>query len=939
MTFIFCCIFWFSILIIFKGVPVKSVNDFYVTYDKEGLYAINKEEISLHNINDPLSYSWTKVHYIWLTDRVISKYNSQIENNTITLQNGLFLLQINNTFQNENNKKIIKINGYDILVKTPGTIFINSLDNQNALVYSLNSQADIQFRKRDKDEQWNEIFLNEITNTIKLFPHSYIRLNPKKNNWVEPETDRLRISQIFSVFNYFYPSLLEGEDEYSKLMDILSMKDVSIQSEILSYFETLEILNIRNNSQKEEITKFKNYSLPWENTITKYTSLFLNKEKKKVYYENLILRNLQALILENKENWKAINNISKNLWKLSNFAPESYEKMKNIIFYFYQVILFDNGSTIAQSKNILQLYNKIQDSHLNIKWNAPLLLRNAFYQYDYTSQKTFYEDINKFLTDYNKQDLISEEKIDYLLFFIEKVLISDKNNENIELSNIIKLFNSYADISYSYYQKAQSTTIKTWIYINSDILQNIWNISRKIFFEEDRNTNGLLVTKSLWWLNIDEIMTLESNIQKIMKIYNDNKNVLDLENKKYDQVIQWNYSDFQKQFTEYFLALNSPKEYRTKYDQVAQTLITSNNNSHKEVITKEKAMNYISQFEWITSWNYSIMLRNYDYCMNPIEENLNTKQEIECYEVKNLNINNKQLSFIVFPYNGNTIDNIKEYKNGSYTNIGWSYNLDQTKEILDEKYRSSRNLDLRNKYDFKKFFLNTFKDTNTFVNNTEEESKNTQENEEFIEEDSIVRTFKRNILLGSNGDFTEMSDFFDVNYNDVIVQRDNSNEYNIYINKAELNWSKKVWFRVEEIKAILSSEYTSSGIKSFFNLSLKYINTKLRNDTIMLNDNPINIKWVIPKENLKNIFFEVYNGIWWLENISNNINNELWVKDLTIAYNPEFKEYKIHFLYQSTIWIITIKNSNIIDFEYNKQNLLNKEINTREINTLLNLIK
>lgn len=906
----------------FHGSEIKDIESWELKTIQSWTYSLTTQSwwtLQMWKQIESESYTGNRINYISLTDRVLSNTWIVLKNNSIFVDNGIYLIN----FNDQNNIKVIRGEGYDIDFSWPWYIFINSINKNNVLIYSLNTQADIKLKKLSKSKGQQNQYWEEYTNTIRLYPHTYLSLNPKKNNWLKEESDRLRVSQIFNLW-YINSSLYWENQEDSQLLDTLSLKNEDIQWTISKYFHLIKTTNNELSEALSETSTFSSYSLPWENYIKKYTLFLLNEEKKRIYYENLILRDIQILLHSKKEETQVINDIIENLKILESLPENETQKVKELITYFYQTILLTENKNISNIINFTQLYSQLHNRNSNISSPSLLLLKNTFYQYDFTGKENFYKDLNNYVQKYilEHETNKSSYKIDYLLFFLENNLISDLNKQSIDIRNIVGLFNNYTNLSFYYYDEANNTTKKTGIYINSEILKNIQEITRNTFFEPQREENGLLKLKESSELDKKDLNLLQKNIGNILDLYSENIWVLDVINKKFDQLIATQYEWYKKNFQEYFIAINTPKEYASKYDKTKKELLETNTinegNDSQEKLSLESAQNYISQFEGIIAWNYKVTLRNYDYCIDPIEKNIKKTDTFECYEVENFNINGTMLSFIIFPFENNKMEHIKEYQNGVYIERRGSYKLDELKNILDEKYKTVDSIEEKNKYDFKKFFLNTFATNNQEI--TYEESK-TNDTHSLLEEDSFVKVFKRNKLLGESGDFASIKSFFTVAYNDLKVTRAN-NIYSIYIDGADIRKTVKTWFRNEQFYAKMFSNYEFSPSHSFYNSQLLFFDTKSKEKKEMLNGNKISIQWYTQINDLDVITTEIIENLIMMNEIVKTLHSSLSISQISISYSPWDKTFSIKAPYQNKNLSFFIREEKITQLLYWKEAIL-----------------
>jgi len=199
-----------------------------------------------------------------------------------------------------------------------------------------------------------------------------------------------------------------------------------------------------------------------------------------------------------------------------------------------------------------------------------------------------------------------------------------------------------------------------------------------------------------------------------------------------------------QKFQEYFLALENYDAYVYNYDETKKNLLSLQTGESQDLVFNQNVVRtYLSQFQ-----GASIEAMQLNFLENPIEA-----------EVSNYYINGKNFSFDLYPLSEYLIDNIKI----DGKNISTSYKLNLIEADWEEKKsNSSQQEDEKTKYDFSYFFSNTF-----FA-----QSDNTVEIFEIgetVEEDKVVVVFKRDKLLGKNGEFSSLQSFLPIDYDSLKV--------------------------------------------------------------------------------------------------------------------------------------------------------------------------
>jgi hypothetical protein len=316
---------------------------------------------------------------------------------------------------------------------------------------------------------------------------------------------------------------------------------------------------------------------------------------------------------------------------------------------------------------------------------------------------------------------------------------------------------------------------------------------------------------------------------------------------------------------------------------------------------------------------------DYNYCKFPSIENDTLKIENPyCYKIENLNVDWKNTSLLLHPYEKNKIDEIKIENKVKY----WSYKLDDIKLELDDKYKLAT-LDKEN-YNFYNFLINTFWQK-AKENNTSSSSETTKK---ITVEDTVIKIFKRNKLLWTTWDFSLLKGFLDIKYNDLIVTKENNWEYSIYIKSSIFN--SELWKDLR-YNWTLSSNYDFSKKHSLINPELKFIDTE--NNLTLLKWNNLSIIWEYKVDKIKIEIKKAMEGIQWLDIIANSINRSLKVNKMNILYKKNLNQYEFNLVYNWKILYIKIFNWIIINFTYNNTSYINESTKISDIEPILNKIK
>ena len=938
--------FFYLMIILFIGFTL-----IFLTFSSEKYYNDNNIKYELPKIG--LSEIFNEdnesilIDQINITDKIFSinkNYTKKINNKTnkINVWTWIYLFHLNDISK----EYTIEWNWFELKNIWPWMYFINSININKILVFSFNNKIDLILKNiKDKIETINLI----------LYPHTYFIFNPSKNVYLSKESDLLKISQVFKLW-YFNKKIFNEEkkleDTYINLLSLKKNENKNTIKEIL-YF----IINDYNKSKKNFIT-YKNSStklFPWENYIKQYKEFFLNNEKKKIYYKNLILKNIKYLSNSTKEDSEIINFIVNSMKDLKNIDQESYNEMLNIINFYNRNILLTEKETIIPEINFMNLISTINNNKIHIKSNSSLELKNNFFKYDFISKEFFYNNIsifiNKLLSETKLKNI--EIKTDYLLFFLENILISDfssQSNINTDTKNLITIFDNYVRISNNFYKNSNDSIKITWLYTNASIINNFLNIIRLNLFEKERNKSLTLKRKNINLINNEDLQKLKLNIDNLLVFFNKNKSLLNPENKNKDKDTILFYTDSINKVYEYFLALTNFEEYELKFDSGKKSLLNvdtiSEWNTDENNLSTEKAKDYIKQFKWIMSYDYNVEIKNYNYCNNPKniiidktekeigEENIETEKNFYCYKINNLNINWTIISFLLFPFTSNKIEEIIIKKNWKENNINKSYKLNEVEEKMKVLYKNANDVSTKNKYDFKNFFINNFLE-NEYINAPITKKSDITNN--IIQENSVIRIFKRNKLLWEKWDFSILKGFLNLKYNDIIVEKnDNNLDYSI-----SLSWIIKSNNIVEnnrktEYNLDINSNYIFNT-HSFNWIKLRYKNIKSQEkNSYYLFGNYINLIWDF---HINNFIEDINLLLIKINHITRIINEVKYATNIEkweeINYIKSSWDIIFKTNYKDKIIFIKLNNWKITSFKYNDKEFLKVSTKYTNIKNIL----
>lgn len=936
LSIITLLIFSFIFYVTFLLKNENLLENFHFEKIENGTFEINKLEnnnFSLNKINDikkgsVLLENISSTSRFFLVNWNFTKTSSG-SNTTINIEPWIYLFELNDI----DNNIIIESNWYRINNFSNWTFFINSLNPEKNLIFSIDSIINIEILNTDNKEL--------LTNAI-LYPHFYFFTDPKKNYRVK-WWNLLRINQILNL-QFFKEKIFPTKNIINeKILDLLSLKN----SENLNYIKN--IFDFIKNDFENNLNIWNNnlYEFPWENYIKKYFYLFFNDEKKKIYYKDLIIKNIFLLSNSNNIRDNKIDFIIENLTILETLDSKLGNEIKDIINYIYINKIKSKDISIENRIIFYNLLAKIQNKKIdNPKLNSTLFLKKIFINYDLDENYNLFKDIFLFKDLYfkdlwlnnNNKEKVNKNKIDYLLYFLENIINMDIKNKELYVEKIIILFKDYVEILSQYSDINDSTNNKTLIYKLNIILKNLWETIKSIYFENVRNNSNLLERKKEnKWINKNDLNNLNVSLSKLVSFI---KTIsIKLEKNADNDILIKNYNNNIEIFKEYISALEDYEKYKIKYDKNIIELINWNwnliNKKNWYITTVDELKEYLNWFYWLNISNINIEEKDYNYCKNwnSITEYNKPNFVMECFFVDNVYLYEdlKPISLLFFPYENNKIEvKIEVKKDEIKTRI---YELNTIEEWLNEKLKASTTDEDKQKYDFKNFFINNFSTQKIDTWNQNIEITEDQK----VQEEKYIRSFKW-ILLSDSWDFSLLKWFLNIKYNDLIVEKIKE-KYIITIKDTLLNTNIENWNDSNDYKLIFNSNYTSQNFHNFENINIKIKDPNDKEEkTFIIWWNTINIIWIVNITSLENVINNLLSQIESITNTYNITINTLNPNEINLYYHTEKDYFEIISEYNNKKLIIEIKSWKIIKINYDWNNIIKSQIQISELKNILNTI-
>ncbi len=697
----------------------------------------------------------------------------------------------------------IKNKDFLIQPKSPWKFFVDSRNGADIKIFSFDAIININLLSAQSQENMTSLV---------MYPHMFFGFNSTRNKFLK-NADILRIESVSKIF-YVTESFLNDTKQLNQsFFKRLYPVNDQTASKFFDYFFKFSYSSTefdKYNINTISSVLYKDKSLLWIWYIEKYFTFFLNKEKKSVYYKKSILSNLNRLFWEKISNTtydEVKNDIIADLKSLKEVNQSDFQDFQTILSFYYKNLLKINSidyikSTIVLSqiissvseKNTFQPYassfylNRIYALVDNQTYSNNYLQQNLFIFLQYFLQENNLQlKDGELLIDENQEIILS---LDYLSYFLKNILLYNVSfSDTLKFDNLLSIINIYLWINkniIAYYKNPGRT--ETLIVEYQMILNKFLLEMRRWFFTPELNDRWLLILNSNNSLNSAQVIQLDIVMNAILDFYNKNRGVLSEKNMNYNSL----YSKNKVTYSEYYSALINHPEYLIKYDKVKSDLLSAQTVFEKwQTITLNQDMlvSYLSQFQWVdvSNMSYKIIWNKY-------------------YQLSNLFINGENFSFYLYPSEFSRIDEIT--KNGQ--RLSGSYELDNLKQDLAVVHKQAPEKE-KYKYDFSRFFLNTF-----FNNQTVTSKVYSQAEENDKVEDRTITFFKRDKLFWDKWDFSILNRYLDIKYDDVDVELNTNNQYNILINRWVVSTQLTLNGASRQIVWILRSEYVFSDTDHFF---------------------------------------------------------------------------------------------------------------------------
>ena len=781
----------------------------------------------------------------------VSNIQSQDQKITVNLHSsGSYI----SSFRDLRKEYIFQADDFDLIQKGIWEIYIDfQIDSQKVLIFPLTSSAELVLKDALTGEIYTKIFLT---------PHMYIEFDPARGKFLK-NADALRVKTVFKI-GYFPMDI-------SKIEQDTFLKSWNLTKEGF-FIKVLGIIHWRDKKMQSQLNILKGQNITkisWYETIERYANIFVNKEKKKIFYKNIILEQYFQLISLQRFSKENLLQLKNDLLLLESIDREGYQEMLDIQEFIFSLLLTNPQKEYAISKLSFAL---LSAKNLSEEKGYFYIYANSLFSLYDTKSELSWDLIWKFLQSFlsysiqdNKDIQAIQQRYHYFLFFLEKQLVfllSQDTSDNTLLW-IIDTLKNYIDISDLSYD-ASATSRITSLYMYDALLKDIDIFLRTQYFSEKRNEQDLLVLGEKK-MKARDITSFREQIEKIFSLHLQFEKFLDATNTR-DISISQDITQSKLRITEYFIALENYQSYASQYSSSNKDILPADTPTidEKEMSISEITQ-YLSQFIGVNMESVIIEIREW------------------FYHIENVSISGKEFSFDLYPYSSSyKMKNI--YIDGQERWFVYDLNQDSFDSFSE----------------FQEFFLNTF------FTNGEGFVETYEDDDVQITEDKTEIILKRDILIGK--EWLPILTFIPIKYENILLTR-KVGWYDIYVDSIPVNlW----WFT-----AFFEGNYIYSTTDHYFkNPSFIFSQGWFSGIELVL----------IGKINLgeiETIFLSLKTDILILQSIYNTVIEKYptlsnvsfqymhYLKKMTIKFDYEWKKYTISFA-GDTIEKIYIWTNNIL---------------------------
>lgn len=788
--------------------------------------------------------------------------------------------------------------GYTIKQEWIGEVLIDTQSKPGkVLIFPINSPLTVTLHNVSKTQEYTDIYMT---------PHMYLELQPSRWKFLK-NADVLRVQTVYKI-GYIAERILYWWDESP-----IKIYDISENGFLWRSFKYIWMSDVKTQKLLSQFEYQEVGKISWWESIQRYTNLFVNDEKKKIFYKNMILSNLLKLVELRKYDQVLVNTLQKDFVNLRELDEESYQELVVFREKLNEILSSDYRKDYIIPK--MALANLSLEEDLDQSIYFPLYSYSLFSLYEISwdfSPNILHKFLQSFSTFAEKKsdnEVSQKLRSQYFSYFLEWYLsyLLENGNRDEDLDSIIDTLTNYINISQVSYGNTITSRV-TLLYVYNEILEKIDNFLRKEYFLEERNAGGILEKDWEHKASVKSISWLEKLTKQIFEIFDNQESILDDSNTR-DSSIKKDILLRRERFKEYFLALTNYELYVQQYDQSKQNVL------NLDIFDDEDSVLSVNQMHDYLSWFFGLDLENAS--IEIIDDYF--------FHIENVFIVGSRFDFDIYPYASYKIENIvKDGEKSSFVYklwlIEWLWEEKKKVAIEEERWR----------YDFSRFFLLTFfADNSTTV---EEYIKDDVK----LSEDKTEIIFKRDWLLGDKWEFSDLKWFLKIEYNDLKVVKDNL-LYDIFINDAELELQiSNAWSVMNQVW-LLNAQYILNDTDHYFtDIGLRlYRNGKIWEDYILFWWKVFEIQGNVNITDLEKVMENVISPVILYDTLYNSI---LWTYpnvDIQLVYSVHNQKMSFKFDYEGKKYTILLADNMIEKIYKGTQKLISQPINIVDITDYL----
>ncbi len=734
----------------------------------------------------------------------------------------------------------------------PGEVYFRREETGEILLFPLNTSLDLKLVSSQ----------GETYTSMYLYPHMYLRFHPLKWKFLK-NADRVRIETVYEL--WFVGDIRDIEelpDPNIRLGEKLILQS-SFLREVQSY-----ILQVQDISEQKlaDMLEARIFSLRGMSMIQDYMTIFLNEEKKLIYYQNQALASFLKRIRSDSYDTTLILAGERDEKILKKYSDEWYQQLKEVQDTLLAHIFMSPDKDMINSK-----LNFLGEATANGKSFFPLYTYSLFKTYHNTSVLQ-QEILKKYFDAFQIWSLdMPPLARDYFLFFLEAQithhLSGEYTTENFDYIRL--LLWEYFEISSELYAQDKKSRI-TALFIYETILREVSLYLRKNFFEVKRDGQILLLSSDVQ-MDSQGLSDMKKFFQDITLFFEENKSFLN-KNQWRDAEIYNGFLELQKSYEEYLDALTNYESYKSKYDTSRKNLLDFNVDGEDQGIqlSREDFFAYMNNFKGLSfSWTSVEIIDN------------------RYYQVKNMQVFGRKISFDLYPSSLYTIKNIYI----DQQRRPQEYKLDLIEQEWDNNFKIAAPSE-KDQYDFSRFFLISLL-WQTVAKNSVEVLDDVGVKSA---EDKTEIVFKRSKLLWEGSElweFESLQNFLNIEYEDIFLERQ-GDEYRVFLEEVDFSLqapnSRKIF------SWVLRSEYNlKSSSRSFQDMEIQfYVDKKNISRGYLLKG--IRVSLVsIKKQDLAWVIGKIIEDIPDIENILVYLDRSSYEEE-KIVFIPWLGVYKYDFI-------------------------------------------